>query len=50
MSHHTEQRLALSRILIVTALREPTWVVLLQRWVKARLQRTKSVSLEGRSG
>ena len=39
MSHVKEQRLALSRILIVTALREPTWVVVLQRWVKARRQR-----------
>lgn len=38
MSHHTEQRLALSRILIVTALREPTWVVLLHRWVKRRVR------------
>jgi hypothetical protein len=38
MSHHTEQRLALSRILIVTALREPTCVVLLQRWVKRRVR------------
>ncbi len=42
MSHNTEQRLALSRILIATALREPTWVVLLQRWVQRRLRCVKA--------
>jgi hypothetical protein len=39
MSQNAEQRLALSRILIATAVRERTWVVLLQRWVERRSQR-----------
>ena len=47
MSHVNEQRLALSRILIVTALREPTWVVVLQRWIKARHQHLAMVPRRG---
>jgi hypothetical protein len=35
-----EHRLALSRILLVTAVREPGWLALLQRVIKRRLQHT----------
>jgi len=37
--HTAEQRLALSRMLIVTALREPAWMVLTQRWLKGHWRR-----------
>ncbi len=40
MSGLTEQRLALSRILLVTALRDPVWALLLRPWLQKRLRQT----------
>ena len=46
MSHVNEQRLALSRGLIVAALRELTWIMVMQRWLMWRVQRPRSDPIE----
>lgn len=46
MRHAHVQGMTLSRSLIVAALREPTWVALLKRWLVWRVQRPRSDPIE----